>query len=844
MSVNLPQGLTGPIPLANTPSSPSSGGSIQNNAPLDILEASSGNVTILKADPRKPQLMPDQIPIAVYANIIMKNGNDAKRRLFNNDEVDNLSQRGLNLSLVQTAFAMIVLQMQYQTLITQQHDIFNQEQTNTTIVQNQIDNMNSQIPGINTSINTMNQATNTLNNSTSGTAAQDQSVRNAYNSAVDQWNSSAQIYNTLIATYNAAAQTFNNGTQLTRSEIDALNAQIDEINATRPAGSSPIPHVTKQDPVNLLQPLPILSHYSGPIPPSPPLSTIPLMNSIPNINTLTPPPSQSDFMNTYFQPIYDAELAAYKVLQGSMKIFRDVVNYEQFIKRFKNSPIIPDSYYSPKQAAGAGGSGGNVGANVIAGSVNPAIVGRAFNNSLLQQALQRQGIQSLTSVGPSEGQPLSPKLFDQLHQIGLNLLSGNGLLAALPAVGFLAEKLATLDANSPVIGAALSLAYVKNITNIVSDPIVQSQISSQMTQLLGNVPNADELSKELTASLNISLLTYALNQASIELGIPGLGPQVLAITAGVSPENAAIAFGGTRLNSVIENPLSLTAIQNSLVGAGATPEQSQNAVNALTGLGINPTEADVRNAVSPYLPPDLVGIVIEAIRAQREKEDSQSQQIVSESINQSYLQASLNQALQQQSNANSEAISNQVMQQLLLKQTYNNEADFRSAMKDLLIQSEISPDNAYAVANAAVVSSSGNPLQFPGINQGLSAGELATYLNAHIVNNLQEETGAAFAHKLADKSVDALIGTEVANPHSLLNLLSDNLAIVRKEKDTESDKKIVESFFASIRPTVDYFTIYQKVSDPANNILFSAQTGLSYSSHNFGLSKDPLSIQV
>lgn len=220
--------------------------------------------------------------------------------------------------------------------------------------------------------------------------------------------------------------------------------------------------------------------------------------------------------------------------------------------------------------------------------------------------------------------PISARLYSRLQFSAMELISKSSLLSSIPAVRFLASRLGGFGSSSPVIYAAIALAFAGQIGNVVSSNIVRGLVNGQINRLgfyvrsrfrsannavqfaqreltlairsgnpfriasavdrltkaqvrLANVTrlfntfgflsigNFGAFTTQIAAALNISLLGVSTSYYARALGLPNLVPQLFAQVTHLPPEDLLVALTArSTLLDVLENPVSLVFAKQSL----------------------------------------------------------------------------------------------------------------------------------------------------------------------------------------------------------------------------------------------------------------------------------------
>jgi post-segregation antitoxin (ccd killing protein) len=370
-----------------------------------------------------------------------------------------------------------------------------------------------------------------------------------------------------------------------------------------------------------------------------------------SVPTLT----MGDFMNAQWLPTIIPLLDLITALNKKLEFARALAELEGIFfknpQRLISYPVAFVEKLSNVFLKEVGGAGTGVGLGSFA-------IGLQTRN--LEEVLSRSIIQAVASQTTF---PVSGRLYSRLLFSTLDLLSKSSLLSALPASYALANRLGFIGASSPVIELAISLGFSERIANAINANVVRSLVNGQINQIAfgarfamqiaqngvdraeillqeainsgdsitdaaNNLVKAElqlagakyllntfgsasigrlaQLTEAATASINLSLLTVVLAEFGKSVGLPAIIPQLFANFSGLpTAEILAVMNAGAKIGEVLENPLSLLFLKQTLLdtlvnrgfSSAETAEMINNAINNIVLMGGIHTFSHLKSAL-------------------------------------------------------------------------------------------------------------------------------------------------------------------------------------------------------------------------------------------------------
>lgn len=410
------------------------------------------------------------------------------------------------------------------------------------------------------------------------------------------------------------------------AEVEAYNASLDPVNAERATYNLPpipdFPTTPVPDPQSLYATLPTQQEISAPLLPPTPISLLPLPDAS-QVGTISPPTTpgdapaitQQELMQAYFIPMV-LEFVQYATsFKSALDLADSFIQEEIFLQSLDTLNLtLPYNYLDTVNPVfqSAANSIGGLGLATAAIGLQSKSLEIIMSNMLYRVSAVTQSL------------PISGRLYSRLQFSTLELMSKSSLLSSIPAVRFLASRLGQFGSSSPVVFAAIALAFAGQIGSVVSSDTTRVLVNGQVNRLgsyarsrfrdannsvqfeqqelnvairsgnpfrmssavdrltkaevqLANatrllntfgflsVGNFGAFTTQIAAALNLSLLGVSTAYYARALGLPNLVPQLFAQVTHLPPEDLLVALSPqSTLLDVLENPVSLVFAKQSL----------------------------------------------------------------------------------------------------------------------------------------------------------------------------------------------------------------------------------------------------------------------------------------
>lgn len=631
---------------------------------------------------------------------------------------------------------------------------------------------------------------------------------NAYNqatatfqAAVDNYNTFAQNENTTIDNYNTQINDFN-------GQVDAYNNEIDQINTAGAAyGMPPIPH---EPHMATIPDLPLVSASSPTTVPN--ISAAPLANPV----DLT---SSIDFLSGVSSTLNVSKQQQFATLAGQLNIYNEATEVQNLSRNGKTI-VLPAAFI-----------------NDLPAQFNAAdIVSAAASSINTIGALGSPGFERIMAQGIFNrlvsflSRPLKQRLPQALNDVNYQLIGNLTLLATIPAVKFIGERILALGGGSLTGKIGLYAAQAEKIREVAASPALEQAIR----QFLKNDAEAANLSygeiaavsRGLAAALKLSLLGQTVSGLGLTLELPGLYGQLLANAPEVLPKSV--------IETVNQGPTTLTPL-NDVVSRLFLQKETVNL--------LSPLIPNAETAAS-----ELISILAKAnLKSNEELTALLQAQVGKLGISPSntnavtagiirflnaeaanpLLDTSFIPAFVPQGNTpvTSQAIANVLAQQPATLREFRDSLAVRLVELGIIAADakQIAEELALATAKAAPQPTS--PLETTSLKTVLTPVELAQQLTERIIAKTQADLGLAKAQELANAVVYSLLGSsaratdqaEQKNPLSILNLVKDQTDRLKKINDEKLTEEVYDHFLATIQLPPEAVVYLNAIIRPAEN---------------------------
>lgn len=406
-----------------------------------------------------------------------------------------------------------------------------------------------------------------------------QNATDALNAVIDQWNK-GQITE---AQLDAAAVTYNN---IVDPLVSQLNTDLANYNTILPqyqAAADAAQDAAGLPRVTLSQGIPSTVPTNVSFPHPPPVSVSKLQSPI----TPTPVPL------IYFPPTLEA-IIAHQAPQFA-SIANSLSNVNQLVQALiafslqqaelnAGDPTLPNAVVQriPKEVFQSDVGGAAIGSSVQLLGLATGSSSVTMSRVIASAAAESVYLESIQSIPKS--------LLEQLKLLTLGLAHHTATPTAFSAISSLADHPVSPTNSSAAFNTISGLSYASNIRDLVGSTIVTEGVnrlvngSNELTNL--TAVQKQELTRILTAVVNISLLNIALAQLAQSLQLPGLPAQILGNVSGLS-NTAAAAQAGT-ITVMTEDPLFIIFLKVNLAEQIITQQQvPRDAAFALANAVVN-----------------------------------------------------------------------------------------------------------------------------------------------------------------------------------------------------------------------------------------------------------------
>lgn len=368
-------------------------------------------------------------------------------------------------------------------------------------------------------------------------AADIASSANTYNNAID--NSKATDLNNAIDAYRADPSSdnldaLNNAVAAYNAYVGGLNPSIDSLNTTIDSWNQLVQQAgTIIDSMNSIREglgLPDIAKPST-------LSDLPEQD----LYVYSDTSGHVDLLSSYTAPTWTTPPAIDEtvfVIETKILVLANIIHRleGQQDEDDNKEATVDDPTRRTSSTNLVGGSGASTALTTIDQSF-------ASNNPWLGSDLSRQGLDAFFN---NFGVPLGSALVDQIGALYHNFKQVNDLISASDANQILSNGSLNVEGGGQALRVASALGNL-SVTQSLGDG---TTLPDALRALLGNIPEFNALSPEqqsefitgLAGEFNGSLLRASLQELGIQLGMPGLLPQILANLAGLATNDPLGSF--------------------------------------------------------------------------------------------------------------------------------------------------------------------------------------------------------------------------------------------------------------------------------------------------------------
>lgn len=814
ININLDPNLVPPVTDFETtpPSTPTN----IDNQPSDTLSAAVTPET-------NPLSIFFQLEKPIYLNVWSKVINlatqQAREQILSDQTLDIAALKGMRLNALLTAEALINLQTNLDDIAKAMKDSYDAQKDSVDNVNPAIDDFNDEISdqtdNDQDAIDTMNDATVAYNASDKGPAA-----TVTYTFAITAY--SVYVNSTRVTNYNNSTNSLSPDLDTYQTNVDQQNSTIDEINILRQeVGIPPLPHIANAPSIP--------AQTSMPSPPSTASPTIlpDATNPTPIANVANPtvPPTSAQLIAQYATPILESIIPTMESQALFFQLLTDFRDYERYylgpmagkISTLPNSFIDQTTQIFLDQSVNVGSGAGVSLASMIAG-LSSGNLNRILSNSIANDAAKNANI------------PLSPELLDNIRLINLTLLSRAALGSSIPAFSLLAERAAFMDADSPAVPIAISLAFAIQIAAL---SVAQDLQETILAQLKSANPTADskklaELAGTLTAASNLSFALFAVSQLAQSLKFPELTGQLLSLIDSKATTSAVSSASTTTVGDVLNNPSSVSYLKadlaNTLAGYGKLSQDEANDIANRLILSDIKNESQLSDAIAQQLTragisqdeaTALAGRGTGFVRSEIDSANVLDTTIQKELVQHDYLTKQL-----QKNNIDSDTIAKIISD--TDNASYTSRRELREGIAKNLQNTGLTPEESRHIANDIVRNNQSGVLTY----EPVTVSQLAGAVISHVTSQAGADFGVPQSQQLANSLVNVLFSDDPSKPSSITNIIRDNV----KALNVIDDAHFADAIRDNIKPTYDLYHYSNKIMNPAYIFTHSIWTGIIYSS--------------
>ncbi|MCE5319037.1 MAG: hypothetical protein LLG04_16955 [Parachlamydia sp.] len=794
----------------------------------DVLESStsnkgSGNALL------DSLLGGDRITVGAFTDAVEIPKEKSKQKLYDNDRLFNDTAKKLNAAKMDNANNLATILANINSVFTAWNAVKSTEQTEIDGINSTVTAYNDQIlPADQDAIDALNDGTDQYNNGDIDLATYQNNYVTPYNNYVASRNAAISAS---ISDYSNTLNTFNT------VDVPANNATIDGINtASAQYNIAPItPELTVPPQSTFLlptadpNPVGTATHLSDPR-----TELNPATGSIPE------PSNQADFLETYYDPIFNAAAAALKISQTQLQMLISQVDFIRFNLRdvdptkqinLPNSVTVLQSRMANDTTSGSFNAGGGVATAIIASGLGSPHMESNFSQSIFEANSTIFQLQFSNGLG------------DKLKTFGNLSLFTTGIQSLKPAVaGLNVNTLAPnllLNAFNVTLGVNVASTVLGLILSGATEDAVRSFVEQDLKGK-ADQKTIDRATRILTAELNIAFLQFAATTAAIALQAPGLPAQLTANITGLPANVASTPLSPDRVladsqrTSFLTTALTGTLSTDNGIGRNQAQTFVTTALNAAITSGIKNSD-ELNNALlQSFISQGLTNEEATRLAGQAvaivQQESTATRDLHTPLLDQTFSVNLLIPLLVQQGNLSNDrarTVANQAIQEVIKNQAVTSDIEFQIALQQQLEQAGISGSTAKLAAtslvNSAVATASTepSPLSVPTPDHPLNGRQLRNALARHSTSLLANPLGQGVALQHGHRIVEVLIGAPGSST-SLLAQLNTNVGILQRESGNRAGGVLLPSFREFLSPNLDAFVFNRKVLDPANTFLLTA----------------------
>lgn len=428
------------------------------------------------------------------------------------------------------------------------------------------------------------------NSSISSYQSQAQSAISTLNSAIATYNGtfpptagSINAYNNAVSAYNSTMAGLNSTFAAQTSFYNSLAVNAPELNSQLASLSipllSPVPQAVSG--INFNSP-----PYAAPSAPNYPLANIPNAPNL-TITQIATPPSIASALQQYLPGAERAIVVPILAALSQVQLQNVIDSFSSSVPGSQDA-TLPAAYIKRKLLSlgfnvTSKGSGTGVGAVSVGQGLAGPLFLRVVSNAIRASAVEQEMLQL-------------PTISSQLQIFALDVLSdvariaGQSIAASTSAsntgtsapaspiptpptpASASAPAGSTVPSTTPPVAQDITnaLTFSRTIRNLITSNTIGQSVAQFLNQnpALASLTAAQksDLAAQVTAALNLAFLQIALTQIAFAAKLPGLVAQILGNVRSFPPFAELFApTDANQISKVIGNPLSLAALQESLI---------------------------------------------------------------------------------------------------------------------------------------------------------------------------------------------------------------------------------------------------------------------------------------
>lgn len=555
------------------------------------------------------------------------------------------------------------------------------------------------------------------------------------------------------------------------------------------------------------------------------------------------------------QAIIDAAVdelsAALKNFVSDREANEASIEYYKFKEKFmdkKANPVIEDEAIVPasKQILKAGSSSGTPsGVDFI------TMVGQMINPDM---AALIKNIETPSRSQTNNVNATNPHTDIRMTMMMAQFLLSAGVFGGKAAVGILGNNLAQTPPESNAAKIAAVLGFTKELQKLAGTDIYEKAVE-QILQNGAIKPSAEDTENGVS-DIKLAGALMAVFQLSRTLESPELMRQVVVAVGGQNipeiKELLAQPPGGTLVDT-LSDPISKHYLKENLtqelVAASKTSPADaekaiEQAVNEVATRAPVLTESNLSGSLKTALQNQNIDPTVAATLADKAFNFLRDEQAHPE-LNFALNKPNIDKAVLDNSLFTNSTIT-QAVNTVLSGDPIHSQRQFRAELIQELQLTGMQQPEALKTANAVLaaingVSGATASNRKPVTNAAASTEEsIKNAVSTQSLRALQKDLDVVPSHEITNELIASVFGEDRS---SVINVIRESIQMTEKNGSKEERARLADKIAVYLKPNVELFAFAQSLMDPANNIIFSASTGIMYQGNepaNFRKSIDVL----